>query len=140
MSVKEGAQPRLILRRYREEGNSISELRMKRGDNRTRANLLLIEPKYDVQFGPDLQRERGLHIATTQAEVTGLQTHWHVRTVGSDFDLDSYLDAQIPPPVWWQDTLVATPGLCFDHSSIVLPKSEKRLSASSFSSLTALPE
>jgi hypothetical protein len=100
---------------------------MKRGDNRTRANLLLIEPKYDIQFGPDLQRERGLHIATTQAEVTGLQTHWHVRTVGSDFDLDSYLDAQIPPPVWWQDTLVATPGLCFDHGSLSFPSRKNGL-------------
>jgi len=98
---------------------------MNRGDNCACAYLLLIEPEDDIQFGSNIQREGRLQIATAQAEVTGLQAHWHVRPVGPDFDLDSYLDAQIPPAVWWQDTLVASPSLRFDHGAIVLPGVEQ---------------
>jgi hypothetical protein len=93
-------------------------------DDSPHGDLLLIEPDDNAQSGSNVQRECHFHIATAQTEVTGLQTHRHVRTVRPEFDLDSYLDAGVLPAIGCQDAWGAAPRVRFDHGSIPLRSDE----------------
>src|SRR5215813_1132545 len=90
---------------------------MPRHDNAFGAELLLIEPQYDVELCTFLQRHSHLDITAAKADIRCFHSHGNIRSRRPKLNLNCYLYPQVPSAFGRQDKRIAAPDLCL-HMSI----------------------